>query len=73
MTKQRKSQLIVMIILAVIFGIIVLILGLFKEPELEELIIPEGNLSNSLFDSQNTTYVPNESFPGKYSEPCVEL
>lgn len=67
MTKQRKSQLIVMIILAVIFGIIVLILGLFKEPELEELIIPEGNLSNSLFDSQNTTYVPNESFPGKYS------
>lgn len=67
MTKERKSQIIVLAILAVVLGIFILILGLFKKPEIEELIIPEGNLSNSLFDSQNTTYVPNDSFPGKYS------
>ena len=66
MTKEIKRQLIILTVLAVLLGIFILFLGLFKTPDLKELVIPAGNLSNSLFDSQNTTYVANDSYPGKY-------
>ena len=61
MTKEIKRQLIILTVLAVLLGIFILFLGLFKTPDLKELVIPAGNLSNSLFDSQNTTYVANDS------------
>ena len=63
MRSKTKRQLIILGIVFAALIIFILILDANKPPEEEVIEIPEGGLSESLFDSQNPDYVKSESFP----------
>ena len=66
MESRDKTKLIVLISFAVVIAVVVMILGLFEPTEKVEIILPPGNLSMSLFDSQNSKYTQTESFPKQH-------
>lgn len=62
MDNKTKKILIGLIVGICVMGIVVIVLGIFKkEPEVV-ISAPKCTLSESIFDSQNTTYVQEESF-----------
>lgn len=67
MSKRLKLALCILIPVAIIIAIIYFVLGFYVEEEPEVIVYPESGLSASIFDSQNTQYVPNESFSVAHS------
>lgn len=63
MTKTTKILIVVLAILAVVLGVFYIILGNYVQEEEEVIFYPPSGLSDSIFESQNPEYVPNESFP----------
>jgi len=62
MNKIIKLAILFLLFLLVMFTAIVIVLGFFVQSEPEVIIYPKGDLSNSIFVSQNMEYVPNDSF-----------
>lgn len=65
MTKKEKALLGILIPLAVILFILYSLVNQYKISQRSVLVYPEGNLSDSLFVSQNNTYTANDSLPNK--------
>lgn len=61
MSKRLKIALFIIVPVAVLVAILYCVLGLYVEEEPEVIVFPESGLSASIFDSQNTQYVANES------------
>ena len=69
----KKSKLSLVIIIPVLFLLIILymVLNALYEPKEVPLVYPEGNLSESLFVSQNNEYTENENLPETHSFKTV--
>ena len=63
MSKKSKIYIIILSILTVILGVFVVMITIRENGEKNLVDYPSGSLSDSIFDSQNPTYVPNESLP----------
>lgn len=63
MNFRRKKAVIFLSIALVLFLTISFVLGYFNSIKPREVVYPEGHLSESIFESQNTDYVKNESLP----------
>lgn len=63
MRKKTKTQIIVLAIILAAILIFVLLMDTLTPKEKEVLEVPEGGLSDSLFESQNPDYVKDELLP----------
>lgn len=71
MKKSVKILIAFLSVLAFMLGIIYISLSIFHNSLPKDLVYPEGNLSKSIFDSQNMKYVPNANLPVSYEfESC---
>lgn len=66
MSKKDKTLIIICVIALVILLPIYVIVTNYKHSAVVELVYPEGQLSDSLFVSQNSTYTKIEQFPDSY-------
>ncbi len=66
MKKSTKVVLIFSSIILVFLLVLVGIISYFEKLQPEEIVYPGSGLSGSIFDTQNTTYTPNASFPQTY-------
>ena len=66
MKKSTKVVLIFSSIILVFFLVLIGIISYFEKLQPEEIVYPGSGLSGSIFDTQNTTYTPNASFPEVY-------
>ena len=62
MTKMFKLVTFSLLILLLFFTAIVIVLGFYEQSEPEAISYPKGELSDSIFISQNMEYIPNNSF-----------
>lgn len=62
MTKKQKLALTIIISLSVVLFIFIWILNIFAKNIPEEVEYPAGNLSDSIFESQNTFYTPSQNY-----------
>lgn len=67
MEKKTKQYIIILSILTVIFGILICLIMYQQNRESHKIFYPESSLSDSIFDSQNTTYTANENLPKQHS------
>lgn len=67
MNKKIKIYIIILSIFTIIFGVLLFLIAIKQKGEERIVDYPVSNLSDSIFDSQNTTYVPNESLPVAHS------
>lgn len=65
----RKHKIILAIITPIILALLILLMAIsaFDGNKAETIIYPEGNLSDSIFDSQNMEYQGNDLFTEVYS------
>lgn len=63
MSKKIKVYIIIFSILTIILGVFVAMIAIRENGEKNLVDYPSGSLSDSIFDSQNPTYVPNDSLP----------
>ena len=66
---MKKSTKVVLIISSIILVILLTLIGIisyFEKLQPEEIVYPGSGLSGSIFDTQNTEYTPNASFPEVY-------
>lgn len=61
MNKQLKIGFFVLVPISVVLLIMIMILSYFEEPEVEVVTVPQSGLSNSVFVSQNMSYMSNEA------------
>ena len=66
MSSIKKIFIIILSFLAAIFLMIYVFLALIDKNTPKEVKYPKGNLSDSIFASQNMEYKPDEKFPGTY-------
>lgn len=66
MKKSVKVLIVFLGVMAFFMGIIYIALNIVHNSLPKELVYPEGNLSKSIFDSQNMKYQPNTSLPITY-------
>lgn len=66
---NTKSKVIIIIcsVFAVAFLALYIVLGFFKPVVVEELYYPSGGLSQSVFESQNMTYLQTNGYSNKHS------
>lgn len=62
MEKKKKRALIIIIIVSAMLFLVILLLNKFKIEQPETVIYPSGNLSDSIFDSQNHEYIPEAAY-----------
>lgn len=63
---MKKSSKVILIISGVIMALLLIVIGIisyFEKLQPEAIEYPGSGLSGSIFDTQNTEYVPNASFP----------
>lgn len=63
---MKKSSKVILIISGVIMALLLILVGIisyFEKLQPEEITYPGSGLSGSIFDTQNTEYTPNASFP----------
>lgn len=65
-TKRMKTFLYVAGPIIILLTIFVWVLSFFEEKEPEVIVYPAGVLSDSLFDSQNTSYVETSAYSSTY-------
>lgn len=66
---MKKSTKVVLIFSSIILVFLLVLIGIisyFEKLQPEEIVYPGSGLSGSIFDTQNTTYTPNASFPEVY-------
>lgn len=66
MNKGTKSIIILSSIVAFVLGILTITVFYFASLQPEQIEYPGSGLSGSIFDVQNTEYVPNSSFSAQY-------
>lgn len=67
MSKKEKVIMAVFVPLTIIMVVLYVLTSEYTRNVAVEAIYPEGKLSDSLFVSQNTTYVENSALPKRYS------
>ena len=65
-TKKEKALMAIFLPLCVILFILYSLIVSYKETQKTVIVYPEGNLSDSLFVSQNNTYTESDRLPNKY-------
>lgn len=66
---MKKSTKVVLIFSSIILVFLLVLIGIisyFESLQPEEIAYPGSGLSGSIFDTQNTSYTPNASFPEVY-------
>ncbi len=66
---MKKSTKVVLIFSSVILVFLLVLIGIisyFERLQPEEIVYPGSGLSGSIFDTQNSSYTPNASFPEVY-------
>ena len=73
MNKGTKSIIILSSIVAFVLGILTITVFYFASLQPEQIEYPGSGLSGSIFDVQNTEYVPNSSFSAPVSYTHLTL
>lgn len=67
MKTSTKIAIFILAMIAVLMLIVFVFLTGINRHMPKDVVYPQGNLSQSIFDSQNTKYVANADLPNKYS------